>query len=98
MTQVKPTQTNGTTEKLVVADEVRREVSGVVFDNIERARKVLAGQEHWNAHQVSLFKAMLSKVVPDVSSSVQRKEIVTRKADDMSREEMERYIAERIGK
>lgn len=95
---VKTQPNNGTTTPMVVSEEARREVAAIVLDNLDLARDVLAGRRHWNQSQVGLFKAMLAKVVPDVSSNISRKEIVTRNANDMSREEMEKFIAERAGK
>jgi hypothetical protein len=72
---------------------IRGKIASVVHDHLLIAEKVLTGEVTWSTGQVSLFKALLAKVVPDVSATYHQHELNSRTTTEMSREELEALAA-----
>ena len=72
---------------------IRGKIASVVHDHLLVAEKVLTGEVTWSTGQVSLFKALLAKVVPDVSATYHQHELNSRTTTEMTREELEALAA-----
>lgn len=72
---------------------IRGKIASVVHDHLLIAEKVLTGEVTWSTGQVSLFKALLAKVVPDVSATYHQHELNSRTTTEMTREELEALAA-----
>lgn len=70
--------------------KLRAQVARVVLDHVAHADAVLHGKRAWSSQQVNLFKALLNKVLPDISASyVESRDGVTRSITGMTRAELE---------
>ena len=57
------------------------------------AVSAVRGDVTWSNSQVSLFKALLGKVIPDLSQSHATVDVNTRSVVDLSRHELEEIVA-----
>lgn len=73
---------------------VRRHVLDAVKNNIPNVRAVLGGKMKWTNQQVKLFQIMLNKVLPDLSQSMNEHITRPKALHEMSREELEQFVAE----
>lgn len=73
--------------------QLRGKIASLVHDHLLVAEKVLTGELSWTNSQVSLFKALLAKVVPDVSATFHQHELNSRVTSEMTREELEALAA-----
>lgn len=73
--------------------QLRGKIASMVHDHLLVANKVLTGEVSWSTGQVSLFKALLAKVVPDVSATYHQHELNSRQTTEMTREELEALAA-----
>lgn len=72
---------------------IRNQLTRLVTGHIGVANEVLAGSAKWDNAQARLFLALLNKVLPDLSASFQRKEVITKNLNELTREELERAAA-----
>ena len=72
---------------------LRTGISHVVNQHLVLADKVLSGEIQWSSAQVSLFKTLINKIVPDAATSkvASPKE---RKLSDLSVQELEQLVAD----
>ena len=68
---------------------LRGKIASIVHDHLLVAEKVLTGEIVWSNAQISLFKTLMAKVVPDVSATFHQHEMNARDASTMSRDELE---------
>lgn len=68
---------------------LRGKIASMVHDHLLVAEKVLTGEIAWTNAQISLFKTLLAKVVPDVSATYHQHELNSRTTTEMTREELE---------
>ena len=58
---------------------------------------VLIGQKKWTPVQFNLYKLLLNKIVPDISTTyVEQNDKTTRRISGLSRQELEEMVAERL--
>lgn len=72
---------------------LRGKIASMVHDHLLVAEKVLTGEIAWTNAQISLFKTLLAKVVPDVSATYHQHELNSRDTTSMTREELEALAA-----
>ena len=72
---------------------LRGKIASIVHDHLLVAEKVLTGEIAWTNAQISLFKTLMAKVVPDVSATYHQHELNSRTTTEMSREELEALAA-----
>lgn len=72
---------------------LRGKIASIVHDHLLVAEKVLTGEIVWSNAQISLFKTLMAKVVPDVSATFHQHELNSRSTESMSREELEALAA-----
>ena len=59
---------------------------------------VLIGEKKWSPTQFNLYKLLLNKIVPDISTTyVEQNDKTTRRISGLSRLELEEMVAERQG-
>jgi len=59
---------------------------------------VLIGEKKWSPTQFNLYKLLLNKIVPDISTTyVEQNDKTTRRISGLSRQELEEMVAERQG-
>jgi hypothetical protein len=68
---------------------LRGKIASIVHDHLLVAEKVLTGEIVWSNAQISLFKTLMSKVVPDVSATYHQHEMNSRSTESMTRDELE---------
>ena len=58
---------------------------------------VLIGEKKWSPTQFNLYKLLLNKIVPDISTTyVEQNDKTTRRISGLSRQELEEMVAERL--
>jgi len=70
-------------------DQITSSIVRTVTENIIRAENALKGQIIWTPQQVSLFKLLLNKVLPDARSA-------TKKDDEFEEESLEKLTKEEL--
>ena len=59
---------------------------------------MLIGEKKWSPTQFNLYKLLLNKIVPDISTTyVEQNDKTTRRISGLSRQELEEMVAERQG-
>jgi hypothetical protein len=72
---------------------LRSRIASEVRDLVPLAVSAVRGDITWSNSQVSLFKALLGKVIPDLSQSHATVDVNTRSVVDLSRHELEEIVA-----
>jgi len=72
---------------------LRSSIASEVRDLVPLAVSAVRGDVVWSNSQVSLFKALLGKVIPDLSQSHSTVDITTKSVVDLSRAELEEIVA-----
>ncbi|MGL4918403.1 MAG: hypothetical protein ACRC5D_19510 [Aeromonas allosaccharophila] len=73
---------------------IRRSCYHAVMSRLDTVRDVLDGAVVWSPTQTRLFTALLNKVLPDLKVSQATIEHTHTRPDQLSREELERMVAE----
>lgn len=72
---------------------LRARIFRTVEQRLVDADAVLAGRKVWTGHQVQIFRALLSKVMPDVHHSEVSVGVESRDLNELSRDELEALVA-----
>lgn len=76
------------------AAALRGKIANIISHQIDIAERVLTGEIKWSATQVQVFKALMNKVVPDISAKFHQHEVNNRDVTAMSRADLERMAIE----
>ena len=68
---------------------IRGQIATHVRDLMPQAVEAARGERTWSNQQVTIFRTLLSKVVPDLSQSHSTVDITTRQVTELTREELE---------
>lgn len=67
---------------------MRAQAARYVKDVMPLAKQVIEGKQTWSNQQVALFKALLGKVMPDVSAHYEERHVTNHNVHEMSREQL----------
>jgi folate-dependent tRNA-U54 methylase TrmFO/GidA len=68
---------------------IRGQIASHVRDLMPQAVEAARGERTWSNQQVTIFRALLAKVVPDLSQSHSTVDITTRQVTELTRDELE---------
>ena len=78
--------------------KIRARIQQTVTNAQKDIDLVLLGEKKWTPVQFNLYKLLLNKIVPDISTTyVEQNDKTTRRISGLSRQELEEMVAERQG-
>ncbi len=76
--------------------KIRARIQQTVTNAQKDIDLVLIGEKKWSPVQFNLYKLLLNKIVPDISTTyVEQNDRTTRRISGLSRQELEEMVAER---
>ena len=76
--------------------KIRARIQQTVTNAQKDIDLVLIGEKKWTPVQFNLYKLLLNKIVPDISTTyVEQNDRTTRRISGLSRQELEEMVAER---
>ena len=76
--------------------KIRARIQQTVTNAQKDIDLVLIGEKKWSPVQFNLYKLLLNKIVPDISTTyVEQNDKTTRRISGLSRQELEEMVAER---
>ena len=72
---------------------LRSKIATLVKKQLPHAHEVVLGTREWSPTQATVFKTMLSKVVPDVSATYSQVDMNVKDTRELTREDLERIAA-----
>ena len=77
--------------------KIRARIQQTVTNAQKDIDLVLIGEKKWTPVQFNLYKLLLNKIVPDISTTyVEQNDKTTRRISGLSRQELEEMVAERL--
>ena len=79
--------------------KIRTRLTRTVCDLQNDVEMVMLGGKKWSTVQLNLYKLLLNKVLPDISTSYsETTDLSTRRISGLSRQELEEMVAQRSNK